>query len=74
MTWRATSLADIAHHVIGCILSQETRNQSAFDNVTGNMLAGPRMRRTGPDPELPFGDPGTLARSGLVDLASCNAI
>jgi hypothetical protein len=31
--WRAMGLADIAHHVIGCNLTQETRVVNALDDV-----------------------------------------
>jgi hypothetical protein len=37
MRWRAVGLADIAHHVIGCHLSQETMIQIASDVVASNI-------------------------------------
>jgi len=37
MTWRAMDLVDIARHVIGCLLIQETRVQCALDDVASNI-------------------------------------
>jgi len=43
MTWRAMGLADIACHVIGYRLTQDTREQNALDDVAGTCCS-PRGR------------------------------
>ena len=37
MTWRTMGVVNIARHVIGCHLTQETWIKSALDDVAGNI-------------------------------------
>ena len=61
MTRRAIS---IARHVIGCRLTHDTRVHNAFDDVAGNILAGPTWRREMPFPPSHY----TLSAADMSDM------